>query len=445
MKITIVGAGRVGIHLAKYFAAEQQDVFLVDNDTRVLAALDADFNLRTVVGEPTDFNALRDARAADADIFVAVTAGAAENLVACALAKSMGAKMTIARVDRYDYHLPRNEAVVRRMGVDHVVYPDFLAAQSVLSSLEHGWSNGWAEFENGSIVMVALAVADGSPMAGLRLRDIFRENRAMHVSALRRNHVTIIPGGDDRICPGDVIYVTSAPDALADVRLMAGVKPSAIKKVILMGGSAMARLVANLGDKKFEFTIVEKNRERCRQLMQECADADIICGDGSETDVLDEAGIDKCDAFVALTDNTESNILSCLTAADSGVRKTVCEVEKEQLLAKAESFRIDSIINKPIVTATSIFQLILGSDIDSSKYFVLPDAEVGRLKVKPGSFLTKNDVMNLKLPHGVAFAGMTRDGRGQMVTGATRFREGDTVIVFSLPGTLSKVEKMFGK
>ena len=212
-----------------------------------------------------------------------------------------------------------------------------------------------------------------------------------------------------------------------------------------MGGSAVSELTTTLCDKKLSFVIVEKNRERCLELTRDCPDCEIICGDASEYDVLEEAGIGKCDAFVALTDNTEANILSCLTATDLGVRKNIAEVEKEQLMPKAESFLIGSIFNKPILTANAIFQIILDSNVDSSKCFALPDAEVGRLQVKANSFLTKDSVMNLKLPREVTFAGMIRGDEGMMVTGTTRFEEGDTVIVFCMAGSLKKVEKLFGK
>ena len=445
MKITIVGAGRVGVYLAKYFSDEQQDVFLVDRDPKHLGMLESDFNLRTFVGEPTDFQTLRDAGAEKADVFVAVTADTAENLVACAMAKSMGAGKTIARVDNYSYMQHFNQPVVKRMGVDHVVFPDFLAAQSVVEALEHPWSRGWTEFENGSIVQIAVNVADRSPVANRFLKDLFNESRLLHISALRRDHLTIIPRGDDKILPGDTLYVTALPAAVDKVMELVGVSSYQIRKVILMGGSAVSELAVMLAARKFSFVIIEKNRERCQELVRDCRDCEIICGDASEQDVLDEAGINECDAFVALTDNTESNILSCLTAEDLGVRKYIAEIEKEQLMAKAESFQIGTIINKPIITANAIFQLILDSNVDSSKCFMLPDAEVGRLQVKEGSFLTKDVVMNLKLPRELTFAGLIRNGRGEMVTGSTRFEVGDTVIVFCTAGALRRVEKLFAK
>lgn len=445
MKITIVGAGRVGVHLAKYFADEQQDVFLVDNDSGHLALLESDFNLRTFLGDPTDFETLRNANAGNADIFVAVTADTAENLVSCAMARSMGARKTIARVDRYDYLLPGNEAVVRKMGVDHVVFPDFLAAQSIISSMQHAWCKDWSEFENGSIIMVAVEVREEAPIQGLRLKDLFGESRTLHISAMRRNHKTIIPHGDDSILAGDVIYITVTPEGIGKVMELTGIEPITVRNVILMGGSTVSELIAIKAEKEFFCTIIEKDRKRCRSLMEACPDSEIICGDGSELDVLEEAGIGKCDAFVALTDNTESNILSCLTARDLGVRKNIAEVEKEQLIGKAESFSLDTIINKPIITANAIFQLILDANVDSSKCFVLPDAEVGRITVKPGSFLTKAKVMDLKLPEELTLAGMIRNGKGEMVTGSTKFEPEDTAIVFCLSGSLRKIEKLFGK
>lgn len=445
MKITIVGAGRVGVHLSKYFSDEQQDVFLVDNNPDHLKLLESDFNLRTYCGDPTDFATLRDANSEKADIFVAVTANTAENLVACCMAKSMGAKKTIARVDNYNYLKSTNEPVLRRMGVDHVVFPDYLAAQSVISSLQHAWCKDWSEFEGGSIIMVAVEVKKESKINGLQLKDLFSESRYLHISAMRRNHKTIIPHGDDCILDGDILYITVIEGAQSKVMDLTGIKPVVVKNVILMGGSMVSELIAMEARKKFDCTIIEKDRERCRELMESCPDSEIICGDGSELDVLEEAGIRKSDAFVALTDNTEGNILSCLTAEEQGVRKIIAEVEKEQLIEKAESFNLDAIVNKPIITVNAIFQIILDANVDSSKCFVLPDAEVGRITVRAGSFLTKARVMDLRLPPELTLAGMIRNGKGEMVTGSTIFEPGDIAIVFCLAGSLSRVEKLFGK
>ena len=197
--------------------------------------------------------------------------------------------------------------------------------------------------------------------------------------------------------------------------------------------------------KHFSFVIVEKNIDRCRKLTELCSESDIILGDGSEGDVLEEAGIRNCDAFVALSDSSESNILGCLTAEDIGVAKTIAEVEKEQFIGKAESFHIGTIINKPVIAANAIFQLVLDSDPSSSKSFAMKDADVANMEIKQDSILTKCPVKDLKLPRELTFAGLIRDGKGEIVTGNTVFRPGDHVIVFCLSGSLEKVEKLFRK
>lgn len=445
MRITIVGAGRVGVHLAKYFINERQDVYLIDTDTEKLTALESDFNLKTFVGHPTDFKVLRESKSDKADIFIALTSDTSENLVACAMAKSMGAGKTIARVDKYDFMLSANENVVHKMGVDHIVFPDFLAARTIVSALDHSWCRSWNDFDGGAIVMVAVSVTPNSPIAGLYLRDLNRQSTLMHVAALRRNHSTIIPHGDDIILPGDILYITAVPDGLDIVKQITGKKSFQIKKVLIMGGSMVAEIVAGLAQKKYSIVIMEKNIERCRELAAACPDADIIYGDGSEQDVLDEAGIHKCDAFVAMSDNSESNILACLTSKEAGVPRTIAEVEKEQFITKAESFNIGCIINKPIITANAIFQLIIDANSDSSKCFAMTDAEVARMEIKEDSFLTRSPVKDLRLPHELTLAALIRNGKGEIVTGATHLKKGDKVIVFCLNGVLDKVEKIFGK
>lgn len=445
MKITIIGAGRVGVHLAKYFANEQQDVYLVDCDSTKLAMLESDYNMRTFVGESIDYNVLWQANSHNADVFVAVTGSTAENLVACAMAKSMGAKKTIARVNRPNFRENANEDVLHKMGVDHVVFPDYIAAQAVISSLDHPWCRSWNNFYDNRIILAAVSVNEESPIVGKYLRELISDSELLHISALRRRHETIIPGGNDRIAAGDLLYITSTVQGLDKVMALTGKKKSVIRKVIIMGGSNIARLVVNEAGKRFSFVIIEKDIDRCRELTETCVNGEIIYGDGSEEDVLQEAGINKCDAFVALSDVSESNVLACLTAKEAGVVRTIAEVEKERLIERAEAFRLGQVVNKPILTAHAIFQLILEGDDESSKCFVISDAEVVRMEISEDSSLTRSAVKDLNLPSGITFAGLVRDGEGQLVTGATRFRGGDKVIVFCLPGTFDKVEKLFRK
>lgn len=431
--------------MGKYFSDEHQDVYLVDNDRSHLSTLESDFNLRTFLGDPIDFKTLREANAENADVFIAVTANTSDNLVACALAKSMGAKKTIARVEKYEFLEQKNLGFVRHIGVDHVIFPDYLAALSVVSALEHPWSNGWNDFKGGALLMIAVTVEDVSPISGHYLKEMYKDDRMMHISALKRDSRIIIPRGDDIIKPKDILYVTTVAEGVERVRSITGKNTSDIKKVILMGGSSVAELTARMASKKFKISIIEKNIERCRRLAELCPDVEIIYGDGSEEDVLEEAGINNADAFVALSDSTESNIIGCITAEETGVARTVAEVEKEQFIGKAESFRIGAIINKPIIAANEIFRIVVDSDSTSSRSFAMKDADVANMEIKPNSKLTRYPVKELSLPRELTFAGMIRNGKGEIVTGNTVFQPGDNVIVFCLKGSLDKVEKLFKK
>lgn len=444
MKITIAGAGRVGTHLAKYLSGEQQEITVVDADMDRLTGLDSDFNLLTVCGSPLSFATLREAGAGESDLFVAVTPVGAENIVACATAKSMGAKLTVARVDNFDYIDRENASVVGGMGVDKAVFPEYLAADAIARALEHSWAGHWHEFYRGKIVMAAVTVDADAPITRLPLKDIDAGGE-LYVSAVRRDHTTLIPRGDFQARAGDIIYFTATAGEIDKARIITAKTERNIRNVILAGGNLIAELLANMAASRFHFTIIEKDAARCRELARNCPKATVICGDAGDTETLFEAGVARADAFVALSDGAAGNIIACMSAADGGIIKTVAEIEREQLIPKAEAFGIDAIINKQLIASAAIFQLIVDSGVNSTKCLVLPDADVVRKEIREESELTRVCVKDLRLPAEITFAGMIRDGKGCRVTGATRLRPGDNVLVFCLDGALRKVEKLFGK
>ena len=443
MKITIVGAGRVGRYLAEYFVAEHQDVYLVDNDAEKLSSLENDFNLRTFVGAASDCDVLRAAGADVADVFVAVSAGVSDNLVSCALAKHMGAKRTIARVDRVSFTGAANREVIRRMGVDDLVFPDGVASMCIMSALEHPWARSVSRLCGDALELAVIRIDEEAPVCGLSLRAAFSADRMVHVAALRRDGVTVIPHGDDLLLSGDELFVTALPGSRQRIVEMMGKEVPRIDKVLVAGGSAVAELMATEGAGRFDMTLIENDVDRCRELTQTCPDCNVIYGDAGEADVLDEAGLTGCDAFVSLTDNTESNILACLAAKDAGITTTVAEVEKMRLVGKAEALGIDCVVNKPILTAHTIYSLAVGGDTTAAVSFAIPDAEVVGMEIHEGSRLCGRAVKDLDIPRGITFGGMVRNGCGELIKGNTILEAGDRIIVFGLQGMLDKVKRLF--
>lgn len=444
MRIVIAGAGEVGSHLAKLLSNEEQEIVIIDSDQSRLQLLDSKYNLLTVTGYPASFKALRHADTAHCDLFIAVMPSEANNIVACSIAKQMGAKCTVARIENYDYMAPDNIDNVRQLGVDHLIYPEYLAAQQIVTSLRRTWVRQWYEILNGEIIVVGVRIGEQAKMCGMQLKDFAFQHRNFHVSAIRRGHETLIPRGDDRMMANDILYITTKRDNVEDLLELTGKIEHQIRRVLIMGGSKIAIRVMDIAGDEFKFTIVDKNRSVCDKLAHKCPDADeIFCGDARDMDILADIGVENFDAFIALSESSETNILACLTAKEIGMKKTVAEVEDIQFINQAERLNIGTTINKKLLASSRIFQLLLDSDSSTSKCLALTDAEVAEMEVKAGSRITRALVKDLKLSHDITLAGLIRDGKGMLVTGMTQICPGDHVVVFCLSGAIHKAEKLF--
>lgn len=443
MRITIVGAGSAGTYLAKYLSGEHMDIFIIDKDASKLAMLDAEYNLMAVLGDGTASSTLKRAEVEKCDLFLAVTEEAERNIVACGLAKSMGAKMTVSRVDRYDYMEKHYRGVLQSMGVDKVIFPEYLISKSIIESLKHAWARNWYEFNHGEMILVGVRLSANAPLSGMYLRDLPMAQRFFHVVLVRRNFITLIPKGNCQLQPNDILYITTSASRQEDVAVLAGKQLFEIKRVLIAGGDKITEMTLNNAPKHFSFTVVEKDLDRARALTRNCPNCDVIHGEPSEYEVLEEAGVKRADAFVALADTSEGNILSCLMARDMGVRKTIADVERQQFLSMAESFNIGAILNKQMLMANATFQILIDAGSLSSKCLMLPEAEVVRLEIKEGAKVTKALVKDLNIPEEITFAGLIRNGKSEVVTGHTLLVPGDHILVVCLKGSLQKAKTLF--
>lgn len=443
MKIVIAGAGEVGSHLAKLLSREEQDIVLVDDDSSKLDAISSNYNLMTFRGSPTSFDALRNAGVENCDLFIAVTPFETRNVTSCAIAKSLGAKRTVARIDNYEYMASDNRDFFTRLGVNSLIYPEYLAASEIVTALERNWVRHWFEIHDGEIILVGVKLRDNARLIGMQLKELAAMQHNFHVSAIKRNHETIIPRGDDYIKSNDILYFTTRRDDVNELLELCGKRHRPIKKVMIMGGSRIAVRLVKMAGERYRFKIIEISRERCLKLSEKVPDADIVCGDARDIDTLKEERISDMDAFIALTDSSETNILSCLSAKEFGVPKTIAEVENIQFISEAEGLNIGTIVNKKLLASSKIFQMLLDADSSSSKCLALADAEVAEIEVKPKSKITKAPIKDLNLSRSMTIAGLIRDGHGQLVTGNTTIQAGDHVLVFCLAGSIHKIERLF--
>lgn len=443
MRIIIAGAGEVGSHLAKLLSGENQDITVVDQNPDHLNELDSKYNLMTVTGSPTSFRTLKSAGAHDADLFIAVTPHETENLTACSIAKSLGARKTVARVDNYEYMMERHRQFFVNTGVNYLIYPELLAAREIITALERSWVRNWFELHDGELIVVGVKIRDNAPMCGMQLKEVSRQRHAFHVCAIKRNHSTIIPRGDDLIQANDIVYFATTRNDVDELRELCGKARRDIRRVMIMGGSRIAVRLADMAGDRYKIKILEPDRDHCRTLPEKCPDCRIIHGDARDVDTLVEEGINHMDAFIALSDSSETNILACLTAKEYGVGKTIAEVENIHFISEAESLNIGTIVNKKLLASSTIFQILLNADASSSKFMALADAEVAEIEVRRGSKVTTAPVKDLRLFSDMTIAGLIRDGKGMLVGGMTQIQAGDHVVVFCLTGALQKIERLF--
>lgn len=446
MKIVIAGAGEVGSHLGKLLSREEQDIVMIDNDREKLDRLDANYNLMTCVGSPTSFRTLSNAGVdTSCDLFIAVPPYENTNITSCAIAKSLGARKTVARIDNYEFRNTAHRPFFASIGVDHLIYPEYLAAQEICTALKRPWVRHWFELNDGRLLLIGVKIRSNASLVGKSMRDITATQHNYHVAAIKRRHETIIPRGDDVIQADDILYFTTTEEFVDDIRDLCGKRDYKVRNVMVMGGSRIAVRLAHMASDRLKLTIIENDPDICRRLPEKCSGCDvrIIHGDARNNDVLREEGIGAMDAFVALTDASETNILTCLAAKEMGVNKTIAEVENIQFISEAEILNIGTIVNKKLLASSKIFQLLLDADETSSRFMALADAEVAELEARPGSKITRAPVMDLRLSRDMTIAGLIRNGRGMLVGGRDRIEAGDHVLVFCLSGSIHKVEKLF--
>ncbi|MDE7414576.1 MAG: Trk system potassium transporter TrkA [Muribaculaceae bacterium] len=443
MKIVIAGAGEVGTHLAKMLSNENQDIILIDNEQDRLDVIDSNYNLMTWNGSTSSFSSMRDVGVADSDLYIAVTPYETRNITSCAIAKKLGAKKTVARIDNSEFLIKENGSILKELGVDFLIYPENLAAEEISISLQHNWARYWGELHNGRLLLIGVKLHEDSRLLNCKLKDLPVQHHDFHVAAIKRNNETIIPHGNDEIRYDDIVYFITTPPYIEEVRELCGKKKRIVKKALVMGGTPIARRFATLYHDQYHIKIIDNDRDNCERMATRLPECEIVLGDCRDIEVLRENNIHQYDAFLALTDSSETNILTCLTAKEFGVPKTIADVENLQFLSQAENLNIGRTINKKLLASSHIFKILLDADESNSKFLALADAEVAEIFVRKDAKITKADVKNLRLPQGMTLAALIRDDEIKLIGGDTKICAGDYVVVFCLSGTIQKIEKWF--
>ncbi|HNR41427.1 MAG TPA: Trk system potassium transporter TrkA [Bacteroidales bacterium] len=445
MRIVIAGAGEVGTHLAKMLSNENHDIILVDTEEDHLKPLDSSLDVLTYVGSATSVNLLRDILQKKTDLFIAVTHWEDTNITSSILAKKFGAVKTIARIDNLDYLEHSTLEFFKSLGIDSLIYPELIAAREVLGLLHETGTTEFMEFCGGKLAMYVQKLDENAPILNKTLEEMSIDHSTdkFRAVAIKRNDKTIIPKGQDRFFLDDTVFVISTNEGIAEMMARSGKKSFEAKRIMILGGSRIGKHVALYMQKSCEVKLIDSDPAKCQALSEILDDTLIINGDCRDVEVLEQEGISEMDAFVAVTGNSETNILSCLLAKKFGVKKTIAEVENMEYISLAENTGIDTIINKKISAASRIFRHTSNQNVTQVKYMTGTDAEVIEFNVPENARITKGTLRGLDFPRDAIVGGGTRDGVPYIATGDTIIKVNDKVVVFTLPSAYEKISKFF--
>lgn len=446
MKIIIAGAYAIGTHLAQLLSRNNEDTVLIDSDEDRLASISSDYDLMTVQASASRIQTLKDAGVSGADLFIAVTPDENLNMNACMLAKALGAKRTVAKVDNFEYIDPKLDGFFEKVGISSRIYPENLAARDIANGLKMSWVRQRWDVHDGALVMLGIKLRETCEILNEPLKDLCKPESPYHIVAIKRGDETIIPRGDDVLKIYDLAYFMTTRNYIPYIRKIVGKEHYVdVKNVMIMGGGATAVRATELMPEYMNAKIIELDEARCQKL-NELVDTDrvmVINGDGRDLSLLNEEGIKNTQAFVALTGNAETNILACMTAKRHGVRKTVAMVENLDYVSMAESLDIGTIVNKKALAASYIYQMMLDADVNNIRFLMSANADVAEFTAQQGSKVTRKKVFELGLPKDATIGGLVRHDEGFLVSGNTQIEAGDSVVVFCHDIHMSKIEKFF--
>ena len=445
MDIVIAGDGEVGLHLAEALVRDNHNITIVDPHEELLKMMESHADLMTITGDSTSTSVLRRANVAKSDLVIAVLHDEHINLLTGIIAKKLGAKKVIARVNTMENLSPEVWRMYQDLGIDGLLSPEDIAAQEIISLLKQNASLETYDFSGGKLQLFMVKLESEAEIIGKTVEEVTEQYQHIdfRIAAIHRRQNTFIPQDDTVFQIADMVYVVTKPHAIKDIIKLSGKKHTNIHNVMIIGGGRVGRITAKRLENDLNIKILEKSKERCMDLTNYLSKALVVNADARNLDMLEEEDIANMDAFIAVTDNTETNILTCLQAKAFGVKKTIALVENIDYIDISQNIGIDSIINKKLIAASYMVRYTLGAKVSSMKCLSGIDADIVEFEVRQGSAVTRKMIGKLPMPTDAIICGIVRDGDSFIATEDFEIQTDDRVVVLALPNAIPAVERLF--
>ncbi len=445
MKIVIAGAGAIGLHLAELLSKENQDITLIDINENVLDQATKNLDVLTVHGDVSSIQVLKQINLKKTNLFIAVTTHEQANLLSAMLAKKLGADNTIARISNAEHLEEEHKELINQLGVDVLISPQKLAALEIERLLQRASFTDLFEFEDGKISVVGFTLDSTCPLINQSIAEIGNQTSGFHFRgiAILRKHRTIIPNGNTILRKGDHLYVATQNESIESVMQFAGKQLQPIRHVMIVGGTPLALRTAQQIEKQYDVTIVVQDEDVAKEFVEILENCLVIHSNTDDIDTLKTEGLEQMDAFIALTDNSETNIISSLMAEELGVYKTVALVENVNYIHISQNIGIDTIINKKLIAANNIFRFVRKGRVEAIASLHGVNAEIIEFVVHKKNRLLQHPIRKLGLPKTSIIAGIIRGENNIVPNGDFTFELGDKVIILAMPEAIHKVEEIF--
>ena len=448
MRILIVGAGQVGYFLSERLSIEGHEVTLIDRSEENLRRAEDRLNVLGITGNGASAETLEQAGIKEIDIFIAVTDFDEVNILACLLAREYNVGTRIARVKSIDYTGEGAILSKEKLGIDLLINPNDAVAEEIVKIAGRTGTFDVAEFVEGQIQFLGYRIEEKNPLCDMSLREL-GEIRGIYrfvVTAITRNGKTLIPRGDDVIQAGDAIFIFAHTNDLPSIQYMLKQEEADKKRqrVFILGGGHIGLHIANqLGERRFDVRLIDRDLERCEKLSAKLDKGIVIHAEGTDIRTLIDEGVEYADIFIAATNNEETNIISSLLARQHGVGRTLTLVSSPDMLSLAPTLGIDVCISPRIAAASAILKYVRRGDIVSVSAIEGSNAEALEIEIKKDSEILGTPLRELIFPANAIIGAIVRGTDYQIPSGESTLEAGDRVVIFALPEAVTKVERFF--
>lgn len=445
MRIILAGAGDVGFHLAKLLSYEHHEIVVIDINDDKLRRISTNLDVGTIRGNSTSYDVLEEADVAKADLFISVTSFEDTNITSAIFAKHLGAKKTIARVKNSNHLKNRERNHLNELGVDEIISTEMLASREIGRLLGSTTLTDVFYFEEGKLVLLGTLIDEKSELLGKTLKDsaYLNPDNDFITVAILRHHETIIPHGETVFEKDDHAYFIATSSGVDKVMDLSHMEHCSIKNVMILGGSEIGYNTAKNLSKNYNVKLIEQDKNKSFELADALPKTMVVHGDGRDKELIEEEGLSQMDAFIAVTGNSETNIISCLLAKEHGVQRTVSLVENVDYVHLSQNIGIDTMINRKLIAANFIFRYVRQGEVLNITSIHGVDAEVLEFIVKEKSKITTQYIKNLRFPKNALIGGVTRKGKSLIPNGGFRIRKNDRVVVLCAKEIIHEVESFF--